>query len=151
MTRGDDRLGQLKVMISFGADEVVLSVHGDVDLVTAADLGAVLAAAVERESPVVVDLAATHFMGVAGLRVLEIGAEQLAARGRRLTIRSPSVLVSWMLAFRGLIDIMNVEGGDEGRGHPGPGQTAAAPGTPVSTDTGGLTRHLRQVTAIPAG
>ncbi len=151
VTRGDDRLGQLEVTISFGADAVVVSVHGDVDLVTAADLGAVLAAAVERGSPVVVDLAATHFMGVAGLRVLEIGAERLAACGRRLTIRSPSVLVSLMLAITGLVDIVNVEGADEGRGRLGPEQTVAVPGTPAPTDARGLNGHLRRVAAVPAG
>ena len=137
MTWGADRLGQLEVTISFG-DEVVVGVHGDVDLVTAADLGAVLAAAPERGSPVVVDLAATRFMGVAGLRALESGAKELAACGRRLTIRSPSVLVSRLLDITGLVDIIDVESADEGP-------------TPVSTDAGGLNGHLRRVAAIPAG
>ncbi len=137
VTRGDDRLGQLEVTISFGEDEVVVGVNGEVDLATAADLGAALTAALERGSPAVVDLTATRFMGVAGLRVLEIGAEQLAARGRRLTIRSPSVLVSRMLDITGLVDILNVEGAGEGP-------------TAASTSAGGLNGHLRKVSAIPA-
>ena len=138
MTCGHDRLGQLEVTISFGEDEVVVGVHGEVDLATATDLGAGLAAALDAGAPVVVDLAATSFMGVAGLRVLEIGAEQLAGCGRRLTIRSPSVLVSRMLDITGLADIMNVESADGGV-------------TPVSTGAGGLNGHLRRVAAIPAG
>ena len=136
--------------VSFWADEVVVSVLGDVDLVTAPDLNVVLAAVLERgPGPAVVDLADTHFMGVAGLRVLEAGAERLAACGRRLTIRSPSVLVSRMLDISGLAEIVNIQRADQGHGHLGPEQTAAVPGTPV-TEAGGLTRHLRRVTSIPA-
>ena len=151
MTPGDDRLGQLEVTISFGEDEVVVGVHGDVDVATVADLSTVLAAAVERDSPVVVDLAATHFMGLAGLSALEIGAEQLAGCGRRLTIRSPSVLVSRLLAITGLVDIMNVEGAAEGRGQRVRERTSAVAGPPVSTDVGGLNGHRRRVAVIPAG
>jgi len=151
VTVADDRLGQLEVTVGFGADEVVVSVLGDVDLLTAPDLSVVLDAVLERRSaPAVVDLSGTHFMGVAGLRVLETGAERLAACGRRLTIRSPSILVSAMLDITGLADIVNVEHPDQGRGHLGPEQTAAVPGTPVTTDGDSLTKHLRRVTAIPA-
>lgn len=151
MNRGDDRPGQLEVTVSFGADEVVVGVQGDVDLVTATDLGSVLASVLGHETPVVVDLAATHFMGVAGLRVLETGGKQLAECGRRLTIRSPSVLVSKMLSITGLADIMTVEGDEKGPGRLGPTQAAAVPSPPVPTDDGGLTGHVRRVGAIPAG
>jgi len=87
-------------------------------------------------------------MGVAGLRISS--PARSARRGRRLTIRSPSILVSWMLDITGLADIVNVEGADQGRGRLGPEQTAAVPGTCVTTEAGGITRHLRRVTAIPA-
>ncbi len=152
MTSGVARLGQLEVTVSFGADDVVVAVVGDVDLVTAADLDAVLAPVLERGTVrTVVDLGGTHFLGVAGLRVLEAGAKRLAARGCRLTIRSPSFLVSWMLDVTGLADIVNVEHPEKVGDRLGREQIASVPATVAKTETTGLARHLRQVTAIPAG
>ncbi len=151
MTRGDGDLERLEVTVSFGPDEVVVGVLGDVDLFTAPDLGALLTAVLERApGDAVVDLGGTNFMGAAGLRVLEAGAAQLVACGRRLTLRSPSILVSWMLEITGLADIVDVEGADQGRARLGREQTAAVPGTPVTTQARGLTGHLRRVSAFPA-
>lgn len=133
--------------MTFGVNEVVVSVVGEVDLVTVEDLEAVVAAVVERgHASVVVDLAGTHFLGIAGLRVLEAGATRLATTGRRLSIRSPSVLVTWMIAATGLVDIVNVQ-------HPaalGSEQPAAGAGAPATTHAGGLVRQLRPDTGVPA-
>jgi len=146
VTTGSPSPGHLELTVSFDADEVALSIRGDVDVVTAPDLAAVLAAVLDQgHSSVVVDLAETAFLGVAGLRIIETSARRLAATRSALSIRAPSKLVRRLLQLTGLADVVNVVDPSE---HLGPTQTG--PRARALTVAGELTHQLRRLTAIPA-
>jgi len=132
-------LGSLAFRVSVTAHELALILIGDVDVVTAPELGAVLTSLLERsQDAVVVDLAETTFLGVAGLRTIRSTAARLAASGRLLSIRSPSPQVGRMLALTGLTDIVSIVDGDRGSSRRGPEQAvvAAAAGSDVTPPQG---------------
>lgn len=134
-------MGRLDVAVSFGAGEVVVNVCGDVDLVTVDDLEAIVTAVLRRpHASVTIDLAGASFQGETGYRVLATGARRLAASGRRLSIRSPPLLVSQMFVGEDLADLVEVE-------HPArPGAEQMAGVTTAAA--GGLFGHLKRATAV---
>ncbi len=90
-----DEPQQLRVAMDAADERVVLSVRGEVDSWSAAELSAALDAAIDRRPPsVVVDLAGCEFMGSAGLETIAQGARRLGALGATLEVRSapPAVL-----------------------------------------------------------
>lgn len=76
-----------------GAGHVVVGVHGDVDIASAADLREHLQREVERYALVVVDLAGVGFMDSTGLGVLVAAHNRAKASGRRLVVAEPQRLV----------------------------------------------------------
>ncbi len=93
--------------------EAVLTLHGEVDISTAPELGASLDEAIHQGHRfVVLDLAELHFMDGAGLRVIASRAQRLAASGGALTVRSPSALVRRLLDVVGLTDLVRFEDPD---------------------------------------
>jgi anti-sigma B factor antagonist len=77
----------LKVDLRNGADDVLLSIHGEIDLVTAPQLEAAL----ERARPsergrLVVDLRGVSFLDSTGLVLLLRHQREAAAGGRRLIV-----------------------------------------------------------------
>jgi anti-sigma B factor antagonist len=77
----------LKVDLRNGADDVLLSIHGEVDLVTAPQLEAAL----ERTRPtergrLIVDLRGVSFLDSTGLVLLLRHEREAAAGGRRLVV-----------------------------------------------------------------
>jgi len=160
-----ESLEALGLTVGFAEDQVVVEVRGELDLLTAPELAAVLTAVIDQgHSSVVLDLAGTTFMGVAGLRVIEAATDRLGLSRAGLSLRSPSAQVRRLLDITGLaetvhvdhladvdaVEVEDVEGAEGVEDRLGPEQTAAVPGTPVTVEPTHLARQLRHVTAIPA-
>lgn len=100
--------------VGFAADHAVVGVRGEVDILTAPELDAVLTAVIDRgHLPVVLDLAATTFMGVAGLRVIEAATHRLWRLRSGLHLRSPSAQVLRLLDITGMATTVHVAHGDD--------------------------------------
>ena len=165
MSAALDPLEAFGLTVNFGGDQAVVGVRGEIDLLTAPVLAAVLTTVIDRGHPsVVLDLAETTFMGVAGLRIIEAATDRLEASKYGLLLRSPSAQVRRLLEITGLAETVNVDHlddvdaveveKDEGAGDVGvrlgPEQTASVPGTPVTVEPANLASQLKHVTAIPA-
>ena len=102
--------GGLGVCVDFAARHVVLAVRGELDLLTAPKLGAVLDSVIDGgHGRVVMDLAGVGFMDVAGLRVIAGGADRLRSSGGVLTMQSPSVAVRRVLQVVGWAEFLPAE------------------------------------------
>jgi anti-anti-sigma factor len=112
LTRPDDTLASpFALRVVFTPGRVVVVVHGEMDLVTAPELGSLLAGIADRDPrSVVLDLADCCFIDLAGLRVISKSAEHLALWGRTLSIRSPSGAVRRLLDLVGPAGVALVEG-----------------------------------------
>jgi len=87
----------------------VLSLHGDVDLVTAGEVRQALAdLRDEGITDVVIDASDVTFLDSVGISVLLSAAKRLAEEGGRLEVRSPSPAASDTLRITGLDDILNI-------------------------------------------
>jgi anti-anti-sigma factor len=87
---------------------IVLSVSGDVDPVTAPELGAHLDECVAAGHPVVVvDLGGVAFIDSSGLRVL-VTAHQALGDGRRLELRNLRSAVQRVVDLSGLAEVFDV-------------------------------------------
>jgi anti-anti-sigma factor len=155
MMPGHDRLDGFGISVTFDGGRVVLGVRGEVDILTAPELAAVLGAVIGRgHTAVVLDLAALDFMDASGLGVIASGASSLDSLGGELAIRSASAQVTRILDITGLTSVLQFEAALErsAPGHElvGSEQSARAPDRPPTAAAGDLARHLRRVTAVPA-
>jgi anti-anti-sigma factor len=93
------------------ADEVVVSVEGEVDMATAPQLTEALGAALESGRTVVVDVAEMTFIDSQGIKAL-VDAHKLAGSEPlgRLVVRSPRPQVRKMLEITGLDTRIAIEG-----------------------------------------
>jgi anti-anti-sigma factor len=147
---GNDFPRDFEIAVSFDGGRAILRIRGEVDLLTAPGLGAILAAVIDQpHASVVLDLAELAFMDAAGLGVIASGVHRLGALGEELTIRSPPTLVARLLAITGLSEMVTFEQAQAALNHLGPEQSSSAL-APPSKLVDGLTGHLRQATAIPA-
>jgi anti-anti-sigma factor len=92
-----------EVTAQFAETAVVLVVRGDLNPVTAPELGAVVDAVIDRGNVnVVLDLAECDFIDASGLGVIAEGAARADLWGGTLTVRSPSGVVARLLDLTGL-------------------------------------------------
>jgi len=140
-----------EVAVRIDAGTVLVAVRGEVDVVTARDLDAVMATLAESgHRRVVLDLGACTFTGVDGLRIIANGAAALAPSGGRLVVRWASSVVEHLIEIVGItaVDI-------EPTGARSAGAVAALSQPSGGTDLAPPARvvehtNLRQLTAIPA-
>ena len=85
-----------------GSDACVVTVTGEVDVVTAPDLAVCLTAQLTTTQVVVVDLDGVRFLGSAGLSVLFEANELATHRGRNLRLVSHSRAANLALMVTGL-------------------------------------------------
>ena len=110
MTMTDHRLGQFGITVGYDVDQAILVVQGDVDMLTAPTLGAMLGVLVDQDHPnVVLDLAALGFMDAAGLAVIADTSARLAQSGRVLTMRAAPRQTRRILEITGLDDLVRLE------------------------------------------
>lgn len=84
---------------------------GEIDLATAAELGARLEAVIDASTgAVTVDLAHVTFLDSSGLKALMSAHRRLRAEGRRLTLRNPSEMVSRLFTVSGVTATLDVQG-----------------------------------------
>jgi anti-anti-sigma factor len=95
--------GRFEVSAQFTETQVVLVVRGELDMLTAPELEAIVDAVIDRGNVVVVlDLAACTFIDGSGLRSMAAGASRANLWGGTLSIRSPSAVVRRLLDLMGL-------------------------------------------------
>jgi anti-anti-sigma factor len=136
------------VQVAFVGDRAILGIGGEVDILTAPGLGALVDSVIDQGyQSVVLDLGALDFMDASGLRVIARAAQRLNPVGGELAIRSPSRMVCRMLDITALIAVVRLE-----RPGPVPDRLGRAETVEVATTTtpDGLTPQLGTVTAIPA-
>ncbi len=142
-------LAGFAVSVDYEAERAVLHPRGEVDYLSAPDLGAILDAVIRQGRSVLLDLSDLDFIDASGLGVIATGAGRLAISGRTLAIRSASSIVVRMLDITGLSAVIRMEPAGVAAQHLGREQTITLPGSPVQA-VDGLTRPLRQVASIPA-
>jgi anti-anti-sigma factor len=102
-----DRFG---VNVSYADDHAVLTVYGEIDMMTAPILGAIVNAVVAQgHGMVVVDASAIEFMDAAGLRVLVTAHNQLLTTGHRLVVRAPTDVLAKLLQISRVAELVWVE------------------------------------------
>ena len=87
---------------------VVVALNGDLDVVNAESVMAVLAAAVARDLRIIVDLAALEFIDCCALGTLGRVRAQARQAGGDLLLAAPRGPVRRILALTGLIDVFSV-------------------------------------------
>ena len=95
------------LVIGFTAGAVVVGVGGELDLLTAPGLGALVNALADAgHTHVVLDLVTLDFMDAAGLRVIAAAVARLRPGGGALLVRSPSLMVRRILGICGMLDLV---------------------------------------------
>ncbi len=90
--------GVLTISVSAGPAHTLLTVAGECDIRTSADLLEALSAQVAgEESRIVLDLSALRFLDVAGTHALLAARTALDGRGGSLALAAPQPIVSRML------------------------------------------------------
>lgn len=98
------------ILVSFVGTKTVLRVRGELDLLSAPQLGAILHGVIDRgHHSVVLDLAELDFMDAAGLSVIAAGIRRLQPYGQSLEIRSPSAMVRRILDITDLAKLVHLE------------------------------------------
>ncbi len=133
-------------------DVAVLSVHGEIDLVSAPVLRKFLLPVVEHQTgPVVVDLSEVDFMDSTGVHVLVDTLRRLEAQNRRLAIAChKDGQIHRVLALVGLLDALRVHGSRESAVIGGDDLLRSEPGSNSrASDTGAPTQSLVSARQAP--
>lgn len=142
-----------EIGVSYSGPQVVVSVHGEVDLSTATELGDIVNAVIDgRHRGVVLNLTNCTFLDASGLGVMAAAARRLRLLplSQALTVRSASAMVKRIMAITGLDQIVTIEELPLPVTHLAREQDSPAMGKGVSIDAEAMAYRLRQVTAIPA-
>jgi anti-anti-sigma factor len=100
---------ELDVAVSFSSTQVVVVLRGEIDILTAAVLDAVLGTVDPDLQPdLVLDLGGVTFLGAAGLGVMSRTAERHRVAGGELTLRSASPVARRQLDHSGLASSVSI-------------------------------------------
>ena len=105
-------MGPFSVRTVVRDGESLVTVHGDVDLATAARFQEELALAVADGFPVAVDCSAVAFIDSMGLRALLHAMEKAEAEGVRLRLAAWSPPLARILDLAGLAEVFFPEGAE---------------------------------------
>jgi anti-anti-sigma factor len=142
-------LSDFSVAASFVDGNVVLALSGEVDALTAPEFDAFFETMIDRgHRSVVLDLSGLRFMDASGLAVIARGADRLEVSGGTFMIRTPAAMVKQMLDITGFARLVRLDQRESDYGRLGPEETPHASATTASTVRAGLTRGMRQFTAI---
>jgi anti-sigma B factor antagonist len=114
----------------------VVALHGELDIMDAAEVAAALTAVTAREPQIIVDLAGLEFIDSSGVAALAHGRRQARQAGGYLILAAPRRDVMRVLAITRLADAFSVyatveEAADGTQRSPGAG--GSAPGQPRKT------------------
>ncbi|HEX6519287.1 MAG TPA: STAS domain-containing protein [Streptosporangiaceae bacterium] len=112
-------MSELKSTISASVSGPVITLTGEADLSTAADLGELLNAQLEAEDTTLLtlDVSQLSFIDSMAVRLLIMGARVLRERGGTLVLRHPREDVARVLELMGVYQLITVQGrahGDSG-------------------------------------
>jgi anti-sigma B factor antagonist len=94
---------------SFVGKQAVLTIWGELDLLTEHEFRTFLAAVIDGEpGSIELDLRQLNFMDASGVGVIAHGLERLRVRGRSLTIRSSSSMVFRVLQLTGFANLVSI-------------------------------------------
>jgi anti-anti-sigma factor len=100
----------LGVAIDFSPHQVVVGVHGEIDLATAPELRGILCGVLDRgHTNLVIDMSRLRFMDASGLEIIAHTSACLQAAGGQLTIRSPSAISRRILDISGLSGLIRLD------------------------------------------
>ena len=103
-------LSAFALSVDFMETQVVLGVHGEVDMNTAPELGALVDVVIgQGYQSVVLDMAELAFMDASGLRVIADGASRLRPSGGEVVLRSPPPIVQRILDITRLTEVVRLE------------------------------------------
>lgn len=149
MTGSD--FGGFGAVMGADAGQPVLGVRGDVDVLTAPMLDAMLGVLVQQEpSGIVLDLAALTFMDASGLRVIARIAARLGASGGVLRVRSAPTQTLRILEITGLSALVQIEASDPSGPALGPEERSGDHSRAVVSEPATLSSDLALVGKIPA-
>jgi anti-anti-sigma factor len=140
--------GRFRLEVSFVGSEAVMVLHGDVDMISAPELGEYLAWSIDQgHRSVVLDVDDMDFIDGSGLQVIANAANRLLLSGGALSIRSASPFLRRLLDIVGLGDlgptdqpIASTDGAHN--------ETDLVPLQTVSTASVGLSRFLKKAAAV---
>jgi anti-sigma B factor antagonist len=95
--------------VAKGDGEVVVTVRGEIDMVSAPVLWESLLDIIQDTNRVVIDLAETEFIDSTGLGVLVRALKRLRHRGGDLVLRSPRINARKVLSVTCLDRVMTIE------------------------------------------
>jgi anti-anti-sigma factor len=146
VTPANDPLETFGVTVRFDSGRVVLGVRGEVDMLSAPELAAVLDAVLGRgHTSVVLDVAELDFMDASGLGVIASSASRLDPLGGEITIRSAPALLTRILDITGLNGAVRFEDRVE-RSEPTSAHLGPVTGVPADLDV--VDGALRLVVAL---
>ena len=93
---------------STGAGELIVSLEGRLDTVTAPQLESELKESLEGVSELVIDAEKMEYISSAGLRVI-LGAQKIMNRQGKMVVRNLSEEVKEIFEITGFYDILTVE------------------------------------------
>lgn len=104
------RVDGFRLAVVFTGNQIVVSVSGEIDMLTAPSLHEAIGELidVQRDVDLVLDLAELEFIDASGLRVIDAASAQLGAVGRLLLLRSPPSMTVRILQITGLIDRIRI-------------------------------------------
>jgi anti-sigma B factor antagonist len=102
----------LSITVAHNNGQLVLEVHGAIDLDTRQHFSEFLTTAVEQSGSVVVDLHGVEFMGSVALTALVEAANRARLYGERLSVRRPSLLARRVLEISGVDLVIDIEDDD---------------------------------------
>lgn len=147
--------GTFSACLEFAGAQAVVAVSGDIDIVTAPQLRAVVDAVIDRRHrSIVLDMGDVDFIDAAGLGVLADGARRAKASGGSLAIRRPSPMLTRMLEITGLDGLVRIDLTQRHTRELAAEHTTVVVDRVVNRAAGaprpGLTHHLRKATSVPA-
>ena len=147
----DDPLEGFVLAVSFADSGPVVAVQGEIDVLSAPELRAVLGGLIDAgHTAVVLDLAGCTFLDAAGLGVISDGIGRLHPSAGTLTLRSPSSMVRRLLRITGMVESVVITEPELRAQRLGPEQAVHSPPEPARSGRSVLYPTLRKVSAIPA-
>ncbi|HUK70277.1 MAG TPA: STAS domain-containing protein [Streptosporangiaceae bacterium] len=112
--------------------QVIVALHGELDLAEAASVAAALAAVAAREREIIVDLAGLEFIDCSGVAALVRARKQARHAGGDLLLAAPQQQVLRLLTLTCLIDVFSVHASvDEAAGDRSQRMAAGRPAHPA--------------------
>ncbi len=91
-------------------DQVVMTIHGDIDLRSSADIRAAIGEAARPDAELIIDLAGVRFLDSSGLGALVWARRRMQREGGDVVVVRPRRNVRRMLEVSGLSKVVPVEG-----------------------------------------